>query len=56
MESHGEVRRGGYFKVDPNMQRPPEKHTCVERKLLDRVKLPLRRMKSASQQVGAAPR
>ena len=30
-------RRGekAYFKVDPNRQRPPEKHSCVERKLLD---------------------
>lgn len=44
-----------YFKVDPNRQRPPEKHSCVERKLLDGAKLPLRKMKSASQQVGAAP-
>lgn len=44
-----------YFKIDPNRQRPPEKHSCVERKLLDGAKLPLRKMKSASQQVGAAP-
>ena len=41
--------------VDPNTQRPPEQHSCVERKLLDGAKLPLRKMKSASRQVGAAP-
>lgn len=47
--------REDYFKVDPNMQRPLEKHSCVERKLLNRVRLLLGSMKSASRQVGAAP-
>lgn len=51
MERYGE----DYFKVDPNMQRPLEKHSCVEKKLLNRVKLLLGSMKSASRQVGAAP-
>lgn len=51
MERQGE---GAYFKADPNMQRPPEKHSCVERKRLGGTKLPPR-MKSASGQVGAAP-
>lgn len=51
MERWGE---GAYFKVDPNMQRPPEKDSCIERRLLDGAKLPLRGMKSASWKVGAA--
>lgn len=45
---------GACLKVDPNMQRPPEKDSCVKRRLLDGAKLPLRGMKSASWQVGAA--
>lgn len=54
MESHGEVGRGVYFKVDPNMQRPP-KDSCVERNLLHGAKLPLRGIKSVPWQMGAAP-
>lgn len=37
------------------MQQPLKKHSCVERKLLNRAKLLLGSMKSASWQVGAAP-
>lgn len=51
MEKLGE---GAYFKVDPNMQRPPE-DSCIKKKLLDGAKLPLRGMKSVSGQVRAAP-
>lgn len=54
-EPWGERGEGTYFKVDLNMQRLPDHHSCVEKKLLDEATLPLRRMKSASWQVGAAP-
>lgn len=47
------LREGVYFKLDPNMQRPPE-DSYIKRKLLDGAKLPPRGMKSVSGQVQAA--